>query len=167
MVNQVCTIEQEIIASLNTYAKNVYGISSTNKSWTKDIKEILIQLGKGRKYKVCTGSCESADSGEWLYDLMWYQEDTQSRITDIPLIVESEWDRRFDWIKADFKKLIQGKAAHRLMICQAYQESIPTISKILIEQIESFKYSSTGDRFLIALYNSCKHEFEFILYIKQ
>src|SRR5271154_1369603 len=62
-------------------------------SWTHKIKEVVGGIGKKKDFSVCASGFAGADWGEWLYDMVWYQnrKDT-NRLESVPLVLESEWD---------------------------------------------------------------------------
>ncbi|MCA6441111.1 MAG: hypothetical protein IM581_14355 [Chitinophagaceae bacterium] len=87
-----------------------------NRVWTRNIKERLCALGTKLKCRVAVGGFRDEYEQEWLYDITWYEEDSENRLIRIPLIVESEWDTSYIGIKYDFEKLLVGNAVRRLLI---------------------------------------------------
>lgn len=152
-------IEADLIKILNDFLKEADKENHTgNVIWTKRIKEEIGRLGHQKEYEVAAGKCDIGFS-EWLFDLVWYQEDEEGRLIRVPLIVESEWSMVYRDIKYDFEKLLVGNAERRLMICQAPSERIEELFSKLKEAIIAFK-ENYGDRFLIAIYD-CQTEDRF------
>lgn len=120
--------------------------------WTRRIKECIGAFGHEQGYEVAAGGCNGGFESEWLFDLVWYEEDEKNRLVRIPLIVESEWNKDYRAIKYDFEKLLVGNAERRLMICQAYTENVEGLFVKLEEAIVAFK-ENYGDRFLIVIYD--------------
>ena len=147
-------IEKRIIKELNNFfieveEKKYLG----NKVWTNRLKEIIGDLGTELKYKVCIGGFRDKFEREWLYDVVWYEEDIEKRLIRIPLIVESEWEKNYSGIKYDFEKLLVGNAERRLMICQSKTNGIENLFIKFKEAIIAFE-ENYGDRFMIAIFDS-------------
>lgn len=121
-----------------------------DKKWTYRIKELLGQAGTQMGYQVCSTGFDCYH-GEWLYDLVWYEENDEKRLISVPLIVESEWNRGFGNIKYDFEKLLLANADHRLMICQARPKHINSLLEYFTNAVKDYKLLKSGDRFLIAI----------------
>lgn len=91
---------------------------TTNTAWARRIKEDLGLLGHEHEFITCTAGFKGTFERGWLYDHLWYQEDVEGFLLDVPLVVESEWLEKFSEIKFAFKKLLATRATLRLMICQ-------------------------------------------------
>ncbi|MBB5620887.1 hypothetical protein HDE69_001940 [Pedobacter cryoconitis] len=124
-----------------------------NKIWTNRLKESIGDLGIELNYEVAIGGFLDKFEREWLYDIVWYQEDPYNRLIRIPLIVESEWDRNYLGIKYDFEKLLIGNAEKRLMICQSKSNQVERLFIKFKEAINTFE-ENYNDRFLIAIFDS-------------
>lgn len=134
--------------------------------WTNKIKERLCSLGKSLEYQVAVGGFRDEYEKEWLYDITWYEEDSDNRLIRIPLIVESEWDKSYFGIKYDFEKLLVGNAIRRLMICQWPKSNLNELLDKFAIAIESFE-ENKGDTFLFAILDSeSEEEFIFRKYTK-
>jgi hypothetical protein len=117
-----------------------------DREWTNQLISKFAERGKLLKYSVCA----TGHNGEWLYDLVWLnrQGGTKSPITDIPLILESEWGRR-SLILGDFEKLLVGRARHRVMVFQeSSNENVAAITKTLVESAVSCLLTQSADRYL-------------------
>ena len=158
-------IELKIMSCLNGLVteadeKNYKGDSV----WTTRIKEILTDLGHSEGFEVCPDSC----SGAWLFDLSWYEENSNERLISIPLVVESEWNRGLRHIRYDFEKLLSSNAERRLMICQAKTNMIEPLFQYFEDAISDYNRSKVGDRYLIAILDDFNSgEFIYRLLVKQ
>jgi len=84
----------------------------------RKIKKLLGDLGKRLGYKVCASTWDKKYNSEWLYDLVWYRENDEEYLVEVPLVVECEWGTNTKkHIKFDFEKLLLAKAGIKLMIC--------------------------------------------------
>jgi len=156
-------IIEEIKQRLNEYAHKAYADKLSDKQWTHDIKLIIGELGLKNNQEVCASGFPDSFDNEWLYDLIWYENNEQGFLKNISLAMESEWNTKDLNVKYDFEKLIQAKADLRLMI---FQDNVESNFKTMIKGIESYKYSSIGDKYLLAGLDWQKHEFIFLEYEK-
>src|SRR5690242_14508505 len=99
-------IDKKIIGICNDFLseadENDY---AGNTVWTRTLKDKIGELGGELGYDVAIGGFREKFEKEWLYDIVWYQEDDEGRLIRVPLIVESEWDINYAGIKYDFEKL--------------------------------------------------------------
>ncbi len=141
----------EILRSLPPDA--IQGGWKGDRIWTSELKRRIGALGKERGYHICAnGWCAPDGQGEWLYDLTWLSIRGQS-ITDVPLVLESEWGIDLKNIDEDFGKLLLARAQHRVMIFQ--QKTLAEAEKVfdfLANQISAFSRSERGDRYLLAAF---------------
>jgi hypothetical protein len=167
MAENFDNIEKEIIKELDDFFIEVVEKQyKGNRIWTNRIKEKIGDLGVKLGHNVAIGGFINKFEREWLYDVVWYNEDSEKRLTRIPLIVESEWDRNYLGIKYDFEKLLVGNAEKRLMICQARTNEIPELFEKLKRAINTFE-ENYGDRFLIAILDSqTESEFHYKTFVK-
>lgn len=156
-------IEIRIIKVLNDFLieaeKNKY---IGNRVWTNRIKHSIGDLGIELNHQVAIGGFSEKFEREWLYDIVWYQEDSENRLIRIPLIVESEWGGNYSGIKYDFEKLLVGNAERRLMICQSKASQVDNLFIKFKDAINAFE-EDYNDRFLIAILDS---DTESIFYYK-
>jgi len=124
-----------------------------NQIWTNRLKKCLGDLGSEYDYDVASSGFPDEFEKEWLYDIVWYQEDLEKRLIRIPLIVECEWDKSYSCIKYDFEKLLVGNAERRLMICQSNPGEVENLFLKFQEAINVFE-ENYNDRFLIAILDS-------------
>lgn len=167
MVENADEIELKIIYQLNNFFEEVKQNNYLGDAiWTKRLKEIIGDLGLDLGYQVCCEGFLDKFEKEWLYDVVWYVEDDEKRLKKIPLIVESEWDKRYSAIKLDFEKLLLGNSERRLMICQAKSHEIDSLFEKFAKAINAFQ-ENYGDRFLIAILDSDSlEEFYYKIIIK-
>jgi hypothetical protein len=145
--------ENKIIAALKGFLIEVEQNNyKGNTIWTKRIKEVIGDLGMSQDFncKVAAAGFEEKFEPEWLYDLVWYSEDANQRLTKLKLIVECEWETKYLSIKYDFEKLLVGKAEKFLFICQSKMQDIESLFEKLKTQIDVFE-NNKGDRYLIAI----------------
>ncbi|KQS91721.1 hypothetical protein [Chryseobacterium sp. Leaf394] len=153
-------IERLIIKEFEEFLSDVeiHGFSGDT-TWTFQLKKRLAQLGDRLGYKVSVGGLGEDFAGEWMYDVVWFVEDEDGCLIKVPLIVESEWDKKYSGIKYDFEKLLIGNAERRLIICQAKGSEIENLFIKLENAIVKFQ-ENKNDRFLIAVLN-CNTDDEF------
>ena len=74
-------------------------------------------LGSGLGFSVCASNVDSADWGEWLYDVSWLHGKRWLR--SVPMVAECEWGN-FGDIEDDFQKLLVPRASLRVMVCDGW-----------------------------------------------
>lgn len=154
-------LELELINEFKLFINDVKTFSySGDSNWTFYLKRRIAELGREKKHKVAVGGFGDEFAAEWLYDIVWYNEDDDGCLIKIPLIVESEWDKKYSGIKFDFEKLLIGNAERRLMIWQAKEIEIESLFGKFKSAIDRFQ-ENIGDRFLFAILN-CDTDEEFI-----
>ena len=159
--------ELEIINEFNQFLLDVEKDKiSGDRNWTYHLKKRIAELGTRKGYKITVGGFGDEFAGEWLYDLVWFVEDKNGDLTNVPLIVESEWDKKFSGIKFDFEKLLVGNAERRLMICQSSKKDMNELFSKFKNAIDKFQ-ENKNDRFLFAVLNyDTDNEFYFRTYTK-
>ena len=160
-------LESELIFEFKSFLIEVSTYNySGDKKWTYFLKQKIAQLGLRKGYKVAVGGFADDFEKEWLYDLVWYREDLQGCLMNIPLIMESEWRKNYSEIKFDFEKLLLGNAEMRLMICQSKEKDISNLISKFKNAIDIFNQNK-GNRFFFAVLNSdTEEEFIFKTYTK-
>jgi hypothetical protein len=161
-------VESQIINEFEQFLLDVEENSFSGGSiWTFQLKRRIAQLGDRLGYKVSVGGLGEDFAGEWMYDVVWFVEDVDGCLIKVPLIVESEWDKKYSGIKYDFEKLLIGNAERRLMICQAKENDIENLFKKLENAIVKFQ-ENKNDRFLIVILNcSTDDEFHYRTFTKK
>jgi hypothetical protein len=135
-----------------------------NNKWTFFLKEKLAILGESYNFQVSVGGFKDDYNSEWLFDLVWFKEEVigdNSRLIDIPLVVESEWGIKLQDIKYDFEKLLVSRAAIRLMICESSKINLASRIEYFKDAVNMFKMSQKGDFYLIAILLTDTEEFHF------
>ena len=124
-------------------------------SWTGRIKERICDLGHRNSYGVRTEGCSEANAGEWLFDLVWMENQTDTdRFTSMPLAMQLEWDRHLKEITAVFDKLLVAKARHKVLVFQGSSpEKVRNVMTVLVDRIRSFQPLSPDERYLLAGYS--------------
>ncbi|MBN9382336.1 MAG: hypothetical protein J0H74_16325 [Chitinophagaceae bacterium] len=160
------SIEIEICHSLRKSAADLWAAGhKDNTTWTEAIKRLLIDLGKKSGYQICTSGFPNETEPGWLYDLVWYQENEQRYLLDVPLVVESEWNENYGHIKFDFEKLIAARANHRLMVCQCRTLRKEERLEYFRNAIKTYRHCQPGDRYLIALLDVMDATYHFELLV--
>ena len=174
-------IEQAIInALLNFYPiaiKNNY----SDPNWTKGVKAIFGGIGNQRGYKTyfsdgagrpfnqiqqdisnqaLGGAHVPNIFGEWLYDILWWEQNQSGYVTDIPLVCELEWGN-INAVKDDFQKLLLARSKYRIMIFQCGRNIIQCFKA----QIQQFNLTQNGDQYLFCSWEGNNKGFYFELYV--
>jgi hypothetical protein len=140
---------------------------SFDKAWTVKLFNVLAEVGQKQGYTICSSKLASyKDSilfGEWLFDqcwLKWAENDEQSRIKDVAIVLESEWSRDPIAILCDFEKLPLARADLRVMVFQQRSRvAAHMIFERLRKTVEGFTKSVPGDRYLFCAYIMKEREF--------
>lgn len=144
---------------------------TSNRDWTHYLKVKLATLGKERfDCRVCTSGFNGEHDSEWLYDLVWYKEEgsgDDSKLIDVPLVVESEWNPYLNAMKFDFEKLLVVNASHRLFVGYVHSNNLQTRLDYFKGAVEKYLHGSAGDRFMIALLDMDTKVFSYNLIIRQ
>ena len=144
-----------IMSSLNVVARRLSAdVNVGNKEWTHECLKTLATLGLDIGYGVCPWP--ETMKGEWLYDLIWYMEeksDWPNRMTDVALVLESEWAENMGDIRYDFQKLVQAKSRLKMLISRNL--SVEEF-KELKRDIECFQRKDESEIYIFAMYVSDK-----------
>ncbi len=136
--------------------------------WTNQIKSILVAIGRSNQFMVaCAGV--ASDHCEWKYDLMWWEETDEGgrcKLTNVPLVVESEWNLRLHAIQYDFEKLIVARAERRMMVFNVFRpDDARNYIDFLKSIVISYKLSQVNDRYIFAVWIQSTKEFYFDSYV--
>lgn len=139
--------------------------------------ELLTQLGDNNRHKVYSHSLSEGFrqklgdkfvNREWLYDLVWYEDDQDKfyTIKKTLLTAESEWtyrrpkdnvDDNYGAIKYDFQKLLLSNAELKLMIFRVSGKTKQDIKQKLIDlynyfnnAIDKYEQMESGEFLFIA-----------------
>jgi hypothetical protein len=123
-----------------------------DREWTRQIKEMLCELGVRLKCDVSAAGCPGATDGEWVFDLAWSRSEG-SRFLRLPFAMESEWSTSPYDILWDFGKLIIAKADLKLFVFQQRTEDEMTeMMNKLHGAIDDFEVKIPGEHYLLAGY---------------
>ena len=157
-------IELQIQAALSSIAQNLDKCSDSES--TERVKKVLEALGSRVGCEVRGGSSGSAKRlSEWLFDMAWVRRLSGQSIVDVELIAESEWKSKKE-VQKDFQRIMVGRARHRLMIFPQRSRKLAwTVTNRLITDIQNFRLSQSGDRYLFAVWHNEGAAFEFRVYV--
>ncbi len=148
--------DKEILNGLNSLGHNLLSKEKKERTaWTNEIKQFFLKYFKSKNSEltVCFGGNDhtNKDCGEWLYDIsaLKLTDDCEDLIS-VDTIIESEWGNETD-IKEDFQKLLQAKAKHKIMICQASDDNPFIYIKEILECAINH-YNDSSDKECINLF---------------
>lgn len=128
--------------------------------WTTQLKEDLGVLGEKHGWTVCTAGFKGRFESGWLYDLIWYKEE-EGHLSEVYLVLESEWGWSRAHIKYDFEKLLLAKSTLKVMIFQGNNRRVNPHFEFLEQGILAFtKLQSADEIYLLIAYNDDTGEFE-------
>ena len=144
--------ETEIIAILEQIVKEWFEKKvNGDKQWTIRIKTLLADLGYKKGYDVSTSGLEDKTVTEWLYDFVWYKENSEKYIETVPLVLECEWGRKLKDIKFDFEKLLLANSEMKFMICQAKPNQFEQFCNYFEKAVSSYQLLQSGSRIVVAI----------------
>lgn len=148
------SLELKLIDKINEFAESYFKQEDrSSKYCTRNIKQIIGNLGIELGFRVCASGFEDFDS-EWLYDIVWFKENEKNHLSEIEMVLESEMAYGLGDIKFDFEKLLLANAPHRVMICMVGDKlSIDDIKNYADNAVESYRYLKTGDRVLTLMWD--------------
>ena len=144
-------IEQIKSVVSNAYNSVCESKDYCNTNYTETIKIALGDLGEDFGYKVCTSTKDKIFNGEWLYDLVWYKENEEGFLLEVPLVVESEWDKNLKALKFDFEKLLLAKSPLKLMICQANETDEERYVEYFQKAVNVCPFTTKEETYIIAV----------------
>lgn len=161
------SFENEIISTLNKAVKylhdnQIYG----DNNWTRCFKERLADLGRKYQNDICTSGFADLYNNEWLFDMVWYKLNDKKYMTEVSLVVESEWGSHIDQIKFDFEKLLTANSTHKLMICQSHPSNYDGLIAYFEEAINCYQMNKIGERYLVAVLDKKEEEFYYEVFEK-
>lgn len=121
--------------------------------WTKRINFELSKLGHEKGFGVSTRGCKGAETGEWLFDLIWADGEGDPWIfREMPLVMESELsDLDAGKIWWDFEKLLVVRSKYRVFIFhQRTRDEVDNLLDDFENAIHDFKSTQVGDRYFLA-----------------
>jgi hypothetical protein len=131
--------------------------------WTKELKERLGELGMSATWNcnVATGGFLKYFEAEWLFDMTWYKENEKGQLSELVMVLESEWTKSYAAIKYDFEKLLISKCPLKVMICQWPKADIQNLFDKIESSINAFGSSTDETYLLVVLDSSTDNEFIF------
>lgn len=157
--------EQQILDTLVTIAADALREQWPDRDprWTKAVKRRVGEVGARQGLWICaTGFKEPIGQGEWLYDLVWFENSAEEPIVRaglierlppimrVRLVLEVEWESEIRALFEDFMKLLVARADHRVMI---FHQDTPEKRERMFGELErhicAFQQSSPGDRYLL------------------
>lgn len=98
----------ESYANLPTEYNNKRG------TWiTAKIKEQIGEVGALLGYAIAS----SIHGGEWLYDVVWYKNNSDNCLETVDLVLESESSTKEHALKYDFEKILISSAKYKVFVC--------------------------------------------------
>jgi hypothetical protein len=129
-----------------------------NPEWTKAILLEIGALGKELDYEIC--GLREHFQPEWLFDLCWYSCAPDGKLLEMPLVLESEWDAKYEGIKYDFEKLLIAKSTFKVLVFQATGQTATDYFNKFEQGIRTFQGGSSGEVYLLACFNEDEWKFE-------
>lgn len=163
---------KQIVDELIAYTKDANDEKfNGDAKWTKELKKRLARLGEKNECRVCTSGFKGEYDTEWLYDMVWYKEETTEDeikyLTEVPLVMESEWNLHFNHIKYDFEKLLLANANLKLFVCYVHSDLRQHRLNYFEKAVKNYKYGKEEDTFLIAMLDYNENEFYFWIITKE
>lgn len=149
MTKYLSNIQRDIAKALQQLSVSADSGNWDTAGWTRAVKECVGKIGESEHCTVYSSA--HPDNGEWLWDMTWIREEGEMRYTrEIVLVMESEWGD-LGLISDDFQKLMLARAAERLMIYQAADETDAAKYKDqLLKHLSHYRDKMVGDRYLFA-----------------
>jgi hypothetical protein len=152
-------IAEAIVQSFKSLPDRI-GPGKGDRVWTTQLKTDIGTLGEKHDWTVCAGGFEGRFEGGWLYDLIWYKE-TNGHLSEVYLVLESEWGKYRTQIKYDFEKLLLAKSTLKIMVFQTNNREIEDLFKFLEEGIRAFPLLQCADEtYLLMAFNNDTFKFD-------
>ncbi len=151
-------LEREIINSIKSMPQTLERGMGGDTEWTALLKSEMTKIAHRHEYLVCPKLDES--NTEWLYDLVWFRNDSNRFLREVALVLESEWARDADEIHYDFEKLLLAKAPIKVMVFQNCRDNLPELWRQLKDGIRIFEQKSNDETYILAAFKEKEHEFE-------
>ena len=148
----------DIIATIKKVPDDLVPGAGGDREWTSFLKRKLREVGKKHEYLV--SPCPDDDNKEWLYDLIWFRNDSNFQLREVALVLESEWSKDPWHIQEDFEKLLVAKAPIKVMVFQKHGNNIDVLWKLLEDGIRIFEKQPMDETYILAAFKEEDHEFE-------
>ena len=153
-LNEIETrVFNEFSSIVNEYSTYPKGSKST-KWLTTEIKRRVANIGFENKFEARS----SFNDGEWLYDLVWYKNNSDNFLEKVDLVLESELsDRTYAGLQLDFEKLLISNAPYKVMICMAegnydYPQNINRVIDLFEKAVVACRNLQSGARVLVLIW---------------
>lgn len=161
------SVETRIVDGLNDVARGALAGNLSEDEWTLNIKLCLKSIGGEEGYEVATGGLPDSEWGEWVYEMVWYQnhdlgDDVVARLKEIGLVMESEWKKDFASVLYDFEKTLQARSFRKLVIfqCDQFKVGADYVSRFA-KSIEEYVAPHMAERYVFAIYDIQQSKFHF------
>lgn len=133
--------------------------------WTEGIMTRLCEVGQDADYSVRVKGIDEAEGGEWLYDMVWLQNNGRSQLIDVKLVLECEAGIFRDYVAPDFRKMLLAKSELRCMIFRAAdKQTAKSNVRSLVSAINMFHRTECEDNYLFCVWLKDKAQFYFDVY---
>jgi hypothetical protein len=149
-MNHIDEIEESICSAIRSVAIDTL---KGDGEWTIAIFKAIAVLGESRGYQICSSRSNKEYDGGWLFDLIWYKNNSQGQLECVPLVLESEWNRDYSHIKYDFEKLLIARSRYKVIIFQAKGDKMLDYFKKLQEAIEAFHTASIEESYIFVCFD--------------
>lgn len=161
-MNPTATIKldlvRDIIATIKSLPDRLPFGAGGGTEWTALLKSELRRLGHEHKYLV--SPCPNDGNKEWLYDLVWFRNDSNNQLREVALVLESEWSKDEWHIQEDFEKLLVAKAQIKVMVFESDLSKLSERWCLLKSGIRVFEKQSPDETYILAGFKTEGHEFE-------
>ncbi|MCX6979508.1 MAG: hypothetical protein NTV08_01975 [Verrucomicrobia bacterium] len=149
---------RDIIATLKSLPDRLPRGAGGGTEWTALLKTELRRVGHEHEYLV--SPCPDDGNKEWLYDLIWFRNDSNNQLREVAMVLESEWSNNEWHIQEDFEKLLVAKAPIKVMAFESNLSELPKRWCLLKDGIRVFEKQSTDETYILAGFKTEDHEFE-------
>lgn len=126
---------------------------------TSKIKQYIGKVGEENNWDICS----TEHDGEWLYDLVWYRNDSNNCMEKVGLVLESELsDRKPQGLKYDFEKILAANSDFRAFICFVepnfdYPNNVNRQLEMFEKSVAAYKNLPKGARILVLIWEDFTH----------
>lgn len=128
--------------------------------WTEQTKNELAAMAHEKGFKAYASTCETADGGEWMFDLCWIDY-SNPILKAVPLAAEFEFNSKASAALEDFQKLLVARAEHRLMLFvpEGRNADHAEATASLVRDIPKFAQGVPGDRYQVGCWDEMVHRY--------
>ena len=133
--------------------------------WTEGIMTRLCKGGQDADNSVRVKGIDEAEGGEWLYDMVWLQNNGRGQLIDVKLVLECEAEKFRDYVVPDFRKMLLAKSELRCMIFRAAdKQTAKSNVRSLVSAINMFHRTECEDNYLFCVWLKNESRFYFDVY---